>query len=74
MELKLVNRIIDDNGIEVKENDDVLIQTKDMDDFSMATVLEIRTNVFTVRFRDRLLGYMEQKLRPADVTMLTKYS
>lgn len=73
MEIKLINRIIDDNGKECKEGTAILLQTKNMNDMSVAIIQQISTLYFTVIFDDKTIGYDMKKIRKEDVTRCQFY-
>lgn len=74
MEIKTINRIYDDNGVECCEGDTVLIQTQTMDDIAQASIDQIMTNMAVFIIDDRALGYIPLKVRKQDVKYITLYA
>lgn len=72
MKIELVTRIIDDNNNEVKENDTVMIQTKEMTEPAPAIVINIQTTIFTIRFMDAIYGNQPRILRTSEIIYLIK--
>ena len=73
MEIKTLHRIYDDNGVECKIGDTVLIQTKNMDEVVLATVDKVMTNMATFIVDDRVIGYVPIKVRVSDVISIVRY-
>lgn len=72
MQIKLLPRIIDDNDIEVKENEMILVQTKTMKEPSLALVHHIDTTIIELTFIDVLMGNKPQRIHVKEIQTLTK--
>ena len=70
---RLVNRLYDDNNYECKEGDIVLIQSKEIQDPTPATIMNIQVNVVTFLFDDPIIGYKPITIRTKDVIMCQHY-
>lgn len=73
MKIITVTRILDDNGKECQAGDQVLLQTKEMDDIVQATIDNIMTNMASFIIDDRSIGYVPIKVRASDIMSLTLY-
>lgn len=74
MQIKVVNRIYDDDGIECKEGDNVLIRTHDMDNITLARIQTIMTNSAIFFFDDKVIGIRPITLRTEHIAELRKYT
>lgn len=74
MKIQIVNRIIDDNGVECKEGEDVLIKTNTMESLTLARIHKIMPNLATFFFDDRKMGFRPISYRPEDIIELRKYT
>ena len=72
MEIRIVPRIIGDDGQEIKEGDIVIAQTKKMDEPSLAMVNKIDTTIVTMTFADILFGSQEAMYYASDIVSMTK--
>lgn len=72
MKIELLPRIIDDNNIEVRENDVIMIQTKEMTDPAPALVNNIETTLVTITFLDAIYGNQPCMLRASEIKSLVK--
>lgn len=72
MQIKLLPRIFDDNDIEVKENELVLVQTKTMQEPTLALINHIDTTIIKFTFIDVLMGHKPQKFHIKDIQTLQK--
>lgn len=73
MKIITVTRILDDNGKECRAGDQVLLQTKEMDEMVQATIDNIMTNMASFIVDDRSIGYVPIKVRASDIVSLTLY-
>lgn len=73
MEIKIAYRIIDDDGVECKEGDQVLIRTSDMLDVTLAKITKITPNLATFFFDDRVMGFRPITFRPDHIEEIKKY-
>lgn len=73
MQIKLVYRIIDDDGTECKEGDDVLLRANSMDTITLARVQKISPNLATFFFDDKLMGFRPVTFRADDIAEIKKY-
>jgi len=75
MQIKTIQRIYDDNGVEVAEGDSVLVQTNDTEgQVVQATVASIMTSVVEFHVDDRALGFIKIKARPKDIVSIELYA
>lgn len=75
MQIKTIQRIYDDNGIEVAEGDSVLVQTNDTEgQVVQATVAAIMTSIVELHVDDRALGFIKIKARPKDIVSIELYA
>lgn len=75
MQIKTIQRIYDDNGVEVAEGDSVLVQTADTTgQVVQATVASIMTSIVEFHIDDRALGFIKVKARPKDVISIELYA
>lgn len=72
MEIRLLPRIIGDDGNEIRDGDLVIVQTKTMDEPSLAVVNKIDTTVITMTFSDLLYGNTPQFYRKSDIINMIK--
>lgn len=72
MKIEMLPRIIDDNDVEVKENDSIIIQTKKMSEPSLAVVNEIGATYIIVTFVDILFGNQPTMLHAKEIKYLAK--
>jgi hypothetical protein len=72
MEIKLLPRIIGDDGKEIRDGDLVIAQTKDMDEPSLAVVNKIDTTILTMTFTDILYGNTPKLYRKSDIKTMIK--
>lgn len=73
MQIKLVYRIIDDDGIECKEGDPVLLRANNMDQITLAQVQNISPNLATFFFDDKIMGFRPITYRVDDIAEIKKY-
>lgn len=72
MKIEMLPRIIDDNDVEVKENDSIIIQTNKMSEPSLAVVNEIGATYIVVTFVDVLFGNQPIMLHSKEIRHLAK--
>ena len=72
MKTILCTRIIDDKGIECKEGDDIIIQTKEMTSPLECTIKEIYTKMIVVMFKEIIYGYSKKRIKIDDVLLCIK--
>lgn len=73
MYCKLVNRLYDDDKIECKEGDMLLVQTDKIPDMTVATIQKIQVNVVTLLFDDPTIGYRPINIRVNEFIVCKKY-
>lgn len=73
MQIKVVYRIIDDDGNECKEGDQVLIRSNDMTDVTLAKIIKIAPNLATFFFDDRVMGFRPITFRPDHIAEIKKF-
>ena len=67
MDIRLLPRIIGDDGKEIRENDFVIAQTFQMDEPSLAVINQINTTVVTMTFTDLIYGGQPRMYRKNDM-------
>ena len=72
MKIVMLPRIIDDNGTEIRENDNIIILTDKMADEAVAVVTEIGATFIVVRFMDILYGTEPIMLHTYEIKHLVK--
>lgn len=72
MEIRLLPRIIGDDGKEIKDGDLVIAQTFDMDEPSLAVVNNIATTMVTLTFADIIQGNQPKMYRKNDIKYIKK--
>ncbi len=74
MRIQITPIIYDDNNVQCRVGDKLLIQTRYMQDLSVGTILEIYGTSMHLQFEDARIGYKPITIRTSDVISCTKYS
>lgn len=72
MKIVMLPRIIDDNGTEIRENDNIIVMTNKMTDDAVAVVTEIGATFIVVRFMDILYGTEPIMFHASEIKHLVK--
>lgn len=73
MEIKLINAIYDDNNVECRVGDNVLVRTKRIKEPSVAKIEYIGATYVTLVFDDPLIGFQPVRLRTNEILECTAY-
>lgn len=73
MQIKLINVIYDDNNVECRVGDNILVRTKQIKEPTVGKIQNIGTTFITLVFDDPLIGFQPIKLRINDILECSAY-